>query len=86
MMIKLYNRLRRDPTSSGISWLCIESAKSDDAPVFLYHYKDAGTPCLYDDFFLTIDEAFEHAENLYGVDRDSWRTEDFFKEQAINLP
>ena len=41
--------------------------------VYLLLYDNMTGPCKYDDWFLTLNEALEFAEEEYGVSIDDWK-------------
>lgn len=67
--MKLRHEFPPDKVRRGIRWIEIEEA---DGGAYVFQYEDINSPCKWDNFFGTIEEALSVCEEDFGVSRSEW--------------
>jgi hypothetical protein len=68
-----------------IKWIRLAPSRGSDQGIFIFHHEDLSTPCKYDDWFETLDQAFKHAKWAYNVDETDWKTADEIIEMGYQI-
>lgn len=63
--------------------IVVHEDRRDGVHVFLH--ESISEPCLYDQWFLTVEEAFAFGESDYGISRDAWETAEQLKARGIEV-
>ena len=61
-------------SSDNINYLVIE--ENEPGSFFLYHHESLNTPCLYDDWFQSLEEAMTYVSEAWGIREETWKSLD----------
>lgn len=67
--MKLRYEFPPDKVRKGIRWLEVEEG---DGGAYVFQYEDIDSPCKWDSFYASIEEALSDWEGA-GVSRSDWR-------------
>jgi len=68
--MKLRYEIPPDKVRRSIRWLEVEEG---DGGAYLFQYEDINSPCKWDSFYATLEEALSDCEESLGVSRSEWR-------------
>lgn len=59
-------------SNDNIKYLVIE--ESEPGSFFLYHHESLNNPCLYDNWFQSLEEAMAYVSEAWDVSKENWRS------------
>jgi hypothetical protein len=84
-MVKLVGKVKVPPLGEEIRWLVVADETLEGQGVSVFLHESLSEPCKYDHWFQTIGEAYEFAEENYGIRPHDWQTADSLKAQGIEI-
>jgi hypothetical protein len=78
---ELFAELQKHKQHQNIRWLALWI--EDKGGVFVFQFEDVTKPCLYDQWFESLDEAFQWCNKQYNIQRNDWMTRENLGKKGI---
>lgn len=75
-MKKNFAKIKPEFQEGEIYWVVIEGDSEESGGVFLFLHKNIDTPCLYDEWHLSLQEAEKKALQTWGISEVDWEISD----------
>jgi hypothetical protein len=79
--IELFAEVPKPYQKQNIQWLAIW--KEEKGGVFVFHFENVTKPCMYDDWFQTVEEALDCCQEQYNIQQNDWMTRDELCKKGI---